>query len=90
MDLRPWLPKDPKYKDDWEREAALGRALLGKKMFMTFGNTLAAETPGFSRIIFSLDEDSVREGLRRIFEVLDAFAKENAALTNGVNGVNGH
>lgn len=70
VDLRPWL-KIADYKDGKEAEKALAERLMEKKVFLTPGLEMFAEEPGMFRVIFSQEDDAIREGLKRVFEVLD-------------------
>ncbi|KAI7616548.1 PLP-dependent transferase, partial [Hortaea werneckii] len=53
-----------------EREKVLVDRMLEKKVFLTPGMDMFAEEPGFFRLVFSQEEDVVREGLRRVFEAI--------------------
>lgn len=71
VDLRPFLPPHkPDYKSGWDREDALMQNLFKHKVFITNGKDLGAEEPGWFRVIFSQDEAVIREGLRRVGEVI--------------------
>ncbi|GME47790.1 1-aminocyclopropane-1-carboxylate synthase [Neofusicoccum parvum] len=75
-DLRKWLPKvDEKGEkvEGWESERTLVRKLKAKKVILTAGEDQAAEEPGFFRVVFSQKEQVLKEGLRRLFEVLDGI-----------------
>lgn len=67
VDLRPFLPNSilTEGEEDWTREEALTDMLLDNKLFITTGQTLSAEEPGWYRIIFAQDESIIREGFRR-------------------------
>ncbi|KAL1627588.1 hypothetical protein SLS56_006309 [Neofusicoccum ribis] len=76
VDLRKWLPKvDEKDEkvEGWESERTLVRKLKAKKVILTAGEDQAAEEPGFFRVVFSQKEQVLKEGLRRLFEVLDGI-----------------
>lgn len=70
VDLRPYLPVGAEFKDGWEREEALVKRMVENKVYLTDGRGLAAEEPGFFRVIFSQDERTIRAGLQRLFEVI--------------------
>ena len=72
VDLRPYLPTGAEFADGWAREKALMERLLEKKVFVTNGQELSAEEPGFFRVIFSQDDRVIKEGLKRL---LEAFGK---------------
>jgi len=69
LDLSPWLKITGK-DDEWEAEKDLNERFLKAKVFLTPGSAMAAEKPGWFRIIFSQNEPVIREGLRRVFAVL--------------------
>lgn len=52
--------------DGWEAEKVLSKKLIEEKVFIMDGGSQAAEEPGFYRVIFSHDERTMREGLRRV------------------------
>ncbi|KAI7348862.1 PLP-dependent transferase [Hortaea werneckii] len=80
VDLRAWLPppaaskdgeREGKGKDEGKRrEKVLVDRMIEKKVFLTPGMDMFAEEPGFFRLVFSQEEDVVREGLRRVFEAI--------------------
>ncbi|KAL9057920.1 MAG: hypothetical protein Q9162_002047 [Coniocarpon cinnabarinum] len=79
VDLRPFLPPlDPGMSSEWEREQALAKRMIDHKVFLTNGEGLSAEEPGFFRIIFSHDEETIRVGFKRLFE---ALGKKEAAAS---------
>ena len=69
VDLSLWL-KEEDGKDGWEREEVLMKKLLNNKVFILNGGSQAAEEPGFSRVVFSHDERTLREGFRRLLKTL--------------------
>ncbi|KAI7175831.1 hypothetical protein D0869_05097 [Hortaea werneckii] len=80
IDLRGWLPPPHASgneegggkgtEEGKKREKVLVDRMLEKKVFLTPGMDMFAEEPGFFRLVFSLEEDVVREGLRRVFEAI--------------------
>ena len=68
VDLRPFLRHTG--KEGWETEAALVQKMMGAKLFLTSGEMMKSEEPGWFRLVFSQDQQTLREGLRRLFEVL--------------------
>ncbi|KAI7212947.1 PLP-dependent transferase [Hortaea werneckii] len=85
VDLRSWLPPSPPsasaaskseegvgegVEDGKKREKVLVDRMFEKKVFLTPGMDMFAEEPGFFRLVFSQEEDVVREGLRRVFEAI--------------------
>ncbi|KAI7089158.1 PLP-dependent transferase [Hortaea werneckii] len=53
-----------------KREKLLVDRMMEKKVFLTPGMDMFAEEPGFFRLVFSQEEDVIREGLRRVFEAI--------------------
>ncbi|RMX88152.1 hypothetical protein D0868_14866 [Hortaea werneckii] len=82
IDLRSWLPPSASaaskseegvgkgVEEGKKREKVLVDRLFEKKVFLTPGMDMFAEEPGFFRLVFSQEEDVVREGLRRVFEAI--------------------
>ncbi|KAI7534890.1 PLP-dependent transferase [Hortaea werneckii] len=82
VDLRSWLPPPASaaskseegvgkgVEEGKKREKVLVDRLFEKKVFLTPGMDMFAEEPGFFRLVFSQEEDVVREGLRRVFEAI--------------------
>ena len=70
VDLRAFLPDAAGFKDPWDREKALVKKMVDKKMYITEGQGLSAPEPGFFRIIFSQDEAVIRTGMKRLQHVL--------------------
>jgi len=62
IDLSPFLPEQT-----WAGENALTERLIANKVFITDGQAMAAEEPGWYRLIFSQDERVVEEGLERYY-----------------------
>lgn len=69
VDLRPYLPRSSE-GNQWEGESKLINKLIENKVFMTNGQLLAAEEPGWFRMIFSLDQRIIKAGLERVFKVI--------------------
>ncbi|KAK4950535.1 hypothetical protein LTR66_013948 [Elasticomyces elasticus] len=67
-DLRPYL-KDTG-KEGCEAEQVLMQHFLDNKVSIVNGESMSAEEPGWFRIIFSQEEWLLREGLKRVFEVI--------------------
>ncbi|KAI6813965.1 PLP-dependent transferase [Hortaea werneckii] len=82
VDLRSWLPPPASaaskseegvgkgVEEGKKREKVLVDRMFEKKVFLTPGMDMFAEEPGFFRLVFSQEEDVVREGLRRVFEAI--------------------
>lgn len=71
IDLRRWLRTA-----SWEAESDLVQRLRDGGVYLTPGNDLTSEEPGWFRLIFSQEEEVLREGLRRVSQVLSAVEKE--------------
>lgn len=81
-DFRRYLPswtRSGKAVKGWEAEEGLVARLREKGVFMTPGADLTADEPGFFRVIFSQDEVVIREGMRRVGEVVREVQKESRA-----------
>ena len=66
LDLREFLPPTgTSDKDPWARETALTERLVENEVFITSGQSMSAEEPGFYRLIFSQEESVLQEGMRR-------------------------
>ncbi len=70
IDLSPYLTQAEGFTDQWQREAHLVQQLSEKKVHLTDGKSMSAEKPGWFRIIFSQDERVIKEGMKRVFEVI--------------------
>ena len=64
IDLRPYL-KPVKDGDVWTGEDELTGRLIANKVYVTNGKELSASEPGWYRLIFSQEEETVREGVKR-------------------------
>jgi len=69
INLRPWL-KNADEENEWKAEQVLAQRMGEKKVYITTGESLTAEEPGWFRIIFSQEEAVLREGLKRVFEAI--------------------
>ena len=73
LDLRSFLKAD-----DEENQLALYRYLLEQhRVHLSPGSGFHCQTPGFFRICFSQEQDTLREGLRRIQRGLRQYQKNN-------------
>ncbi|KAI0880483.1 acc synthase [Annulohypoxylon maeteangense] len=71
LDLTPFLPTGETSGDGWAAERLLSQRFTGAGVIMATGEAYHAPSPGRFRLVFCLEEDSVREGIRRISRVLD-------------------
>ncbi|OTB00780.1 hypothetical protein M426DRAFT_15136 [Hypoxylon sp. CI-4A] len=70
LDLAPFLPLDETNGDGWAAERLLSKRLEQAGVVMSTGEQYRASTPGKFRFVFCLEEDEVREGVKRISRVL--------------------
>lgn len=70
LDLAPYLPLDETNGDAWAAERLLSKRFTAAGVIMATGEAYSAANPGRFRLIFSLREYAVREGVRRIACVL--------------------
>jgi aspartate/methionine/tyrosine aminotransferase len=73
IDLRKFLGHGDQSKATWEDERAFRKKILEFKVFLTHGETLKSENPGFFRFCFVKEEAEVRIGLKRLKEALDSL-----------------
>lgn len=66
VDLRAWLGKG----DGWEAEREVNERFTKSGVFLTAGEGMRAEEPGWFRIVFSWDEETLRLGMGRMFKAL--------------------
>ncbi|MCJ1466365.1 hypothetical protein MMC07_004984 [Pseudocyphellaria aurata] len=71
IDLRSYLSSssNSSLKARWAAEEDLLKRLIENKVYITSGQDMSAEEPGWFRVIFAQDERVIKEGLRRIMEV---------------------
>lgn len=69
VDLSAWLDEREGEKG-WEEERMLEQRMQEEKVFLTPGRGQASERPGCFRLVFSREEDVVREGIRRLERAL--------------------
>ena len=65
VDLAPFLPSRDATEEGWKAEQDLRDAITRAKIPLASGAAYRAERPGWFRIIFTVDKDSVEESLRR-------------------------
>ncbi|KAI1352090.1 PLP-dependent transferase [Xylaria sp. FL0043] len=70
LDLSSALPLEEANGDGWLAEKMLSERLAKAGVTMSTGKAYRAPLPGRFRLLFSFDEDSVREGIRRISSVV--------------------
>ncbi|KAL9125967.1 MAG: hypothetical protein Q9217_004911 [Psora testacea] len=70
IDLRPWIHLPFGEVNLWAGEDDLTMRLIENKVFITNGKAMSAEEPGWYRLIFSQDERIVKEGIKRIVQVI--------------------
>ena len=70
VDLRAWLAGTRK-EDLWQAEKQVNDRFTKAGVFLTPGEVSRAEEPGWFRVVFSWDEETLREGLSRMFKALE-------------------
>lgn len=65
LDLSPFLPVKETNGDGWAAEDLLSERITKEGVTMATGRAYQAPEPGRFRFIFSLDEETLREGIRR-------------------------
>jgi 1-aminocyclopropane-1-carboxylate synthase len=73
LDLRKYLGKGDPEKATLQSERSFKKGMLAKGVYLTSGEGLTSEYPGFFRLCFVKDENEVREGLKRLKEALEEF-----------------
>ncbi|KAI0491165.1 PLP-dependent transferase [Xylaria cf. heliscus] len=76
LDLSPFLPIEQTKGDGWAAQRLLSQRLYVAGVFMSTGESYRAPDPGMFRLIFSLDEETLREGIRRISRVVSGDSAE--------------
>ena len=67
VDARPYLRQGI---DGWQAEKELEGRLFQKKVLANSGSSMKAEEPGWFRIVFTLKERPLREGLKRFADAI--------------------
>ncbi|KAI1268178.1 acc synthase [Xylariaceae sp. FL1019] len=70
LDLSPYLPSSEASGDGWTAHRQLAQRFRNTGVIMSSGETYKAPHPGRFRLIFSIPESSLREGVRRIASVI--------------------
>ena len=70
LDLSSHLPVHDTNGDDWAAERLLSSRLQSAGVVMSSGEAYHAQEPGRFRLVFSLEENTVREGIARYFYFL--------------------
>ncbi|KAI1760550.1 acc synthase [Hypoxylon sp. FL1150] len=70
LDMAPYLPTKETDGDEWAAERLLSRRFAEAGVMMSAGEPYKAPTPGRFRFVFCIKEDAMREGVRRISQVL--------------------
>lgn len=93
VNVRQWLIKGWKHavgegeqsELPWEAEREFEEIMRHKGVYLTSGESMRSEKPGFFRLCFVKDEIEVMEGLRRLKEALDEYAAKG--LEGGIKGM---
>ncbi|KAI1412752.1 acc synthase [Hypoxylon sp. FL1857] len=70
LDLAPYLPIKETNGDGWAAERLLSQRFNQAGVIMATGEAYHAPTPGRFRLVFCLEEDVLREGIKRILRVI--------------------
>ncbi|KAI6082189.1 acc synthase [Hypoxylon rubiginosum] len=70
LDMAPYLPTNETDGDGWAAERLLSRRFAEAGVMMSAGEPYKAPSPGKFRFVFCIKEDAMREGVRRISQVL--------------------
>jgi 1-aminocyclopropane-1-carboxylate synthase len=73
IDIRKFLGRGDPSQATWEDERIFKKQMLAKGVYLTSGEGLTSEYPGFMRFCFVKDEAEVRVGLKRLKEALDDY-----------------
>ena len=65
INLSPFFSTNSLGDQGWAAEKELNDRLLESGVAMASSAAYSAEVPGWFRIIFAVDEDTLREGIRR-------------------------
>lgn len=65
LDLSPYLRLQETNGDGWAAERILAKRLTQGGVVMSTGERYQSEVPGWFRMIFSYDEATLREGIKR-------------------------
>ncbi|KAI4858763.1 acc synthase [Hypoxylon rubiginosum] len=70
LDLAPYLPLKETNGDGWAAERLLSQQFSKAGVMMSAGEPYKAPSPGRFRFVFCIKEDAMREGVKRISQVL--------------------
>ena len=65
IDLSPYISSKESNDDGWKAENTLKELITNAGIPIASGAAYRAETPGWFRVLFTVDEDSLKEALRR-------------------------
>lgn len=65
LDLTAFLPLEEADGDGWAAERLLSQRFYDDGVIMAAGEAYHAPSPGKFRVVFCLEEDTIREGIRR-------------------------
>jgi aspartate/methionine/tyrosine aminotransferase len=86
LDLRKYLGQGDPEKATLKSERLFKKNMLAKGVYLTSGEGLTSEYPGFFRLCFVKDEAEVREGLKRLKEALEEF-KPDENVSEGADPI---
>jgi aspartate/methionine/tyrosine aminotransferase len=81
VDLRAWVGER-----GWEGERRLLEGMMREGVFLTPGQSLSAEEPGYFRFCFVMEEQEISEGLRRLWRALNAVNNVGSSSGDGGGG----
>jgi bifunctional pyridoxal-dependent enzyme with beta-cystathionase and maltose regulon repressor activities len=64
IDLSPYLATKTADSEGWQAEAALKKAILNAGIEMASGAKYREETPGWFRVLFTVEKDALEEALK--------------------------
>ncbi|KAI9688278.1 MAG: hypothetical protein M1820_010306 [Bogoriella megaspora] len=80
VDLSPYLDLEAVGGDGWETERQLAKEITDARVDLARGESYGSETPGWFRVIFSVERDMVIEGVKRY--VMGYFIGDTKSLTD--------
>jgi len=81
IDLSPYLSSKECNDDGWKAEYTLKQLITNVGIPIASGAGYRAERPGWFRVLFTVDRDSLEEALRRYSPSLFFILTENTRLT---------
>ncbi|KAF2964933.1 hypothetical protein GQX73_g8650 [Xylaria multiplex] len=76
IDLSPFLPVAETNGDSWAAQRLIAERLEQAGVILQSGESYRAPEPGWCRLVFSLEEESLREGIRRLSRVISGVSAQ--------------